>query len=79
MNEFLEEFNRVLATKLKCANENAEESQQLYDDLSNELQKLEKTRKEVNKMKVNRLVCSFNKKYFYSELHVLMADVNICH
>lgn len=79
LNEFLEEFYRVLATKLKCANENAEESQKLFDDLSNELQKLEKTRKQVNKIKINRLGCSFNKKYFSSELHVLITDVNICH
>uniref|UniRef100_A0A8W8P0B9 Uncharacterized protein n=1 Tax=Magallana gigas TaxID=29159 RepID=A0A8W8P0B9_MAGGI len=46
LNEFLEEFNRVLSTKLKCANENAEEILKLFDDFSHELEKLEKTRKE---------------------------------
>lgn len=46
LNEFLEEFNRVLSTKLKCANENAEKIQKLFDDFSHDLEKLEKTRKE---------------------------------
>lgn len=60
MNEFLGEFNRVLSTKLECTNKNAAENKKKFDDLSKQLEILEKTRKEVNSVKVNRLVCSFN-------------------
>lgn len=46
LNEFLDEFSRVLSTKLLCA-KNAEENETKLNGLSTELEKLEENRKEV--------------------------------
>lgn len=47
LNGFLEEFNRILSTKLECAKKNGRENQKYFDQMSNALYNLEKTRKEV--------------------------------
>lgn len=49
LNEFLDEFNRVLSTKFIYAKENADDNETKLNDLSRELEKLEETRKEVKK------------------------------
>lgn len=46
---FLDECNRILSTKLKCANTMAEKNTTDLDESSRELEKLEETRKEVHK------------------------------
>lgn len=48
LKKFLEDSNRVLFKKLVCANNEAEEKKRELDKLSKQLEKIEKTRKEVN-------------------------------
>lgn len=47
LNEILDEFNRVLSTKLLCAEQNAEDNESKLNRLSTELEKLENSREEV--------------------------------
>lgn len=47
LKDFLKECERVLSTKLACAMQSAEENQTNLDHLSKEMEKIEKTRKEV--------------------------------
>lgn len=46
LNEILDEFNRVLSTKLLCAEQNAEDNESKLNRLSTELEKLENSREE---------------------------------
>lgn len=47
----MDEFDRVLSTKLTCAKKNVVDNETKLDELSTKLEKIEETRKEVKKQK----------------------------
>lgn len=49
LKEFLEEFDRVLSTKLECASKDAEENKKTLDEMSEKLTEVERKRIEVKK------------------------------
>lgn len=58
LNEFLDEFNRVLSIKLLNADQSETENQAKLDEFSSELEKIETTRREVNTIYCLNIFCS---------------------
>lgn len=72
LNKFLDEFNRVLSTKLLCAKQNAEENETKLNGLSTELEKLEKSREEVFSISSKFLVKT---KFGDKKINIIVAIV----